>query len=79
MRCAVFTACGPGWPLTSFGFLATAASTTLTFQSLTGTGYGPVIDNVRVSSVPEPSTGLMLGCGLLGLTSARLRRFAKRM
>lgn len=67
-----------GWRPESFSFLASAASTTLSFESLTAGGYGPVIDNVRVGAVPEPSTWLMLGGGLLALAGLRARRILLR-
>ncbi len=37
-----------GWTSKSWTFTASSASTTLVFESLTGSGYGPVIDNVNV-------------------------------
>ena len=52
----------------TYNFFATGASTTLTFASLTGNAYGPVLDNVAVTAVPEPATwGMMLlGFGAVG-------------
>jgi choice-of-anchor C domain-containing protein len=37
-----------GWVTKSLSFKATSPATTLTFESLDNTFYGPVIDNVRV-------------------------------
>jgi len=37
------------WAPQTYSFLATAASTTLTFRSTTATAYGPAIDNVVVT------------------------------
>ncbi len=62
---AVFTNYG-------FDFTATASTTTITFQSVTSDGFGPIIDNVSV--VPEPSSALLLTCGAaLCLRRRRLR------
>ncbi len=55
-----------GWVEKEFTFVATLASTTLTFESRTGNAYGPALDQVGVV-VPLPSTALLLGSGLLGL------------
>uniref|UniRef100_A0A7C4KIK9 Choice-of-anchor C family protein n=1 Tax=Anaerolinea thermolimosa TaxID=229919 RepID=A0A7C4KIK9_9CHLR len=43
-----------GWVDATYSFLATGASTTITFTSLDSTGYGPAIDNVRASYTPPP-------------------------
>lgn len=49
-----------------FAFTATQAATTLAFTSLTSPqGWGPVIDNVQVSAVPEPATVQLLLAGLV--------------
>lgn len=63
-----------GWQLTSFSFVAAADTTTLLFQSTTGTGYGPVIDYVRVSAVPEAPTWWLWAGGLAALAGRRARR-----
>jgi len=47
------------WTTETLRFTATGASTTLTFLSGPGSFsgfYGPVVDNVWISAVPEPST-----------------------
>ena len=56
-----------------YNFIATSITPTLTFR-VTGTnGFGPVIDNVVVTEVPEPHTAAMF---LLGLAALALRRRA---
>lgn len=39
------------WAMNSYSFKATAASTTLTFTSLTEGAWGPALDNVAIASV----------------------------
>ncbi len=50
------------WADQSFAFLAGADTTTLSFLSQTpGNFYGPALDDVRVTAVPEPATLMLLG------------------
>jgi choice-of-anchor C domain-containing protein len=80
------------WVLTyeahTFEFTATGAQTTLTFASLTGqsgsrSGWGPVIDNVDVEllestpptpAIPEPSTVALMAVGLAAVGFTRRRK-----
>lgn len=62
------------WTLNTINFLASSATTTITFSSINAGAYwGPVLDDVSledVSPTPEPSSavlGLMGIAGLLGL------------
>ncbi|MEQ1601032.1 MAG: DUF642 domain-containing protein [Methylophilaceae bacterium] len=59
----------------SFLFTATEATTTIKFTStgLSNSYYGPVIDSVSVSAVPEPTTILLFSAGLAWLADARRR------
>ncbi|MFZ5834161.1 MAG: choice-of-anchor C family protein [Pseudomonadota bacterium] len=74
-----FTRLNMGWIDVVFEFQAVAASTTLTFVSTTidpngPEFYGPALDNVRLSRVPEPMTLGLLGAGLFGVAGMRRRR-----
>src|SRR5262249_43189181 len=70
-----------GWVTDSFLFTADGTST-LSFRSLTlGPGgtldsadYGPALDNVSVTAVPEASTWVMMVAGFLGLGFLTYRR-----
>ena len=56
----------------SYNFTAANASQLLQLRSQVNDEYGVVIDNVRISEVPEPQTWLMLAAGL-GLVGLSLR------
>ncbi|WP_380872054.1 hypothetical protein ACFB49_30000 [Sphingomonas sp. DBB INV C78] len=57
-----------------FQFTATGTSTTLRFSSNSGEGaYGPVLDMVSISPVPEPATWAMMLVGF-GVVGASMRR-----
>jgi len=58
-----------GWIPMQWSFLANSGTTTLTFTSLDGTGYGPAIDNVSVTqAIPAPGAVLLgsIGVSLVG-------------
>lgn len=68
-----------GWVAHTWTFVATAATTTLTFQSLTtppNVGWGPALDNVSVTVVPEPESSVLLALG--GLIILLGQRFRQR-
>ena len=71
-----------GWTTSTFDFIATGSSETLSFLS-TGTGGAAeppfsLLDGVSLTAVPEPSTWAMMvvGFGLLGYAGFRRRRTA---
>jgi choice-of-anchor C domain-containing protein len=64
-----------GWTYHSLLFTAATGSTTLSFRSDTaGAFYGPAIDDVRVTAVPEPATLSLVALGLAAGARARRRR-----
>lgn len=76
-----YTLTNMGWGDTTYSFVASSTSTTITFTSLDNTGYGPALDNVRSSYTlppppPTPSTGvnlhMVLALGLLSITAGIL-------
>ena len=69
-----------GWEGRTYQFIATGASTTLTFASLTaGNFYGPALDAISVAPVsvvpvPEPATWAMMIGGLAAVGTTMRRR-----
>ncbi len=58
-----------GWTTMTWQFTADTTATTLRFESmLTGTPFGPALDNVSVVAVPAPAAILLgaMGTGLVG-------------
>lgn len=64
-----------GWVYHSLLFTAAGGSTTLSFLSDTASVFfGPAIDDVSVTAVPEPATLSLLALGLAAGARARRRR-----
>ncbi len=66
-----------GWSRYTTTFVAQSASTVLSFASNKRGAYGPALDNVSVTAVPEPETYAMLFAGLV-LVGCRTRRGSVR-
>ncbi|EXI70739.1 MAG: hypothetical protein AW07_03869 [Candidatus Accumulibacter sp. SK-11] len=58
----------------TYGFNATGSTSTLLFRVVSSDGFGPSIDNVVVTAVPEPGAYLLLGSGIVILALGRVRR-----
>ncbi|WP_143039607.1 MULTISPECIES: choice-of-anchor C family protein [Bradyrhizobium] len=69
-----FTKSNMGWTLKSFSFVANGTTSTLTFVDTDTGPYGPALDNVSVTAVPEASTWAMMILGFLGIGFMAYRR-----
>jgi hypothetical protein len=57
-----------------FTFVGDGSSGMLQFENLGGDNIGALLDNVQLSAVPLPQTGVLAGVGLLGVAGLRRRR-----
>ncbi len=62
------------WAAYTYQFTAATNSTTLSFASATNTAYGPALDNVSVSAIPEPASWALMIAGFGGLGAALRQR-----
>jgi choice-of-anchor C domain-containing protein len=72
-----------GWKQKTFTFIATGDTSTINFMSTTGGAstsgeccWGPALDGVSVTAVPEPETYAMMlaGLGLMGFIARRRKQ-----
>ena len=69
-----FSKTNMGWKLESFLYTATGTLSDLSFQSATQGAYGPALDDVSVTAVPEASTWAMMILGFAGVGFTAYRR-----
>ncbi len=68
-----FPGTNPG-SVENYYFTATATSETLTLFQSSGTQASPIVDNISISAVPEPSTWAMMILGFAGIGFMAYRR-----
>jgi choice-of-anchor C domain-containing protein len=75
-----YTTTNMGWTTKTFEFNATGSTSTLAFISNTSPlGFGPALDNIIVTPIPEGSTLLGLGAiAGLGLMGGLKRKFSSK-
>ncbi len=66
------------WESKSILFTASTSSTMISFTGVTGPTSYIGLDNVSVTSVPEPSLGLLLGISIIGIVGAGAVRKIKQ-
>lgn len=67
------------WEQFALRFTATSSSSLLTFAAANGganSAFGPALDNVSISAVPVPASGMLLFGALGGIAALRRRRKA---
>lgn len=64
----------PNWQHFSFSFLGNGENAKLTFRNFGGDNIGAMLDNVRISQVPEPGLLGLFGFGLVGMGAVARRR-----
>lgn len=69
-----------GWQQYAYTFTAFGAQSLLTFASGEDNAYGPALDNVAITAVPEPASWAMMlaGFGVIGY-SLRTRKTSMRL
>jgi hypothetical protein len=65
-----------GWMYQTFNFTADGTSDVLSFLAVGSPAVPPflLLDGVSMQSVPEPSSVMLFGAGLIGLVGVKLRR-----
>jgi hypothetical protein len=72
----IYTVPGPG-VTESFLFTPSTDAIFLSFSMTPSAEASPIIDNIRISMVPEPGTLILLGSGILGLALASRKKSRK--